>query len=107
MTPQNAHRPLRQEAAGAFPANSRRMAKADREALRREEAEHAAEEERLRAAEYDDGDNGNHTEPADERDEEAGLDAEGEEAESSAEEAGTGSDRSPVDESAADELRRK
>ena len=32
--------------------------KADREALLREEAEHAAEEERLRAAEYDDGDDG-------------------------------------------------
>src|SRR3569832_800834 len=32
--------------------------KADREALLREEAEHAAEEERLRAAEYDNGDNG-------------------------------------------------
>ena len=30
--------------------------KADREALLREEAEHAAEEERLRSAEYDDGD---------------------------------------------------
>src|SRR4030081_435715 len=30
----------------------------DREALLREEAEHAAEEERLRAAEYDDGDDG-------------------------------------------------
>src|SRR5438045_5403608 len=32
--------------------------KEDREALLREEAEHAAEEERLRAAEYDDGDDG-------------------------------------------------
>ena len=32
--------------------------KADREALLREEAEHAAEEERLRAAEFDDGDDG-------------------------------------------------
>src|SRR6476620_11205231 len=30
----------------------------DREALLREEAEHAAEEERLRSAEYDDGDDG-------------------------------------------------
>src|SRR5438309_8283775 len=81
--------------------------KADRDALLREEAEHAAEEERLRAAEYDDGDNGNHVEPADDRDEEADLDAEGEETESSADEAGTGLDASPVDESAADELRRK
>src|SRR5207248_11384254 len=41
--------------------------KADREALLREEAEHAAEEERLRAAEYDDGGNGDYGEPADER----------------------------------------
>ena len=32
--------------------------KADRDALLREEAEHAAEEERLRAAEYDNGDQG-------------------------------------------------
>src|SRR5215212_4145067 len=32
--------------------------KADRDALLREEAEHAAEEERLRAAELDDGDDG-------------------------------------------------
>jgi ribonuclease E len=81
--------------------------KADRDALLREEAEHAAEEERLRAAEYDDGDNGDHAEAAIEQDEDVELDAEGAETESSADEAGTGSDRSPVDESAADELRRK
>src|SRR5215213_6757077 len=84
--------------------------KADREALLREEAEHAAEEERLRAAEYDNGDNGDngdHAEAADERDEEADAEFEGEEAEARTDEAGTGSDRSPVDESAADELRRK
>jgi len=79
--------------------------KADREALLREEAEHAAEEERLRAAEFD---NGYHDEERDHRD--AVEDVEegsGEEAEAGAEEAGTGSNRSPVDESAADELRRK
>jgi ribonuclease E len=70
--------------------------KADREALLREEAEHAAEEERLRAAE-EIGDNGHDDE------EESDLDA----AEGEATEAGTGSNRSPVDESAADELRRK
>src|SRR5438309_8295070 len=81
--------------------------KADRDALLREEAEHAAEEERLRAAEYDDADNGDHAEPAVEQDDDADLQAEGEETESSADEAGTSSDASPVDESAADELRRK
>src|SRR5689334_12029203 len=68
--------------------------KADREALLREEAEHAAEEERLRAAE-ENGDNGHDEETYDEN-------GEGE-----ATEAGTASNRSPVDESAADELRRK
>ena len=85
--------------------------KADRDALLREEAEHAAEEERLRAAELDDGDdsdgphddddNGRHAE-----DGEAGGEN-GDVAEATATEAGTGSNRSPVDESAADELRRK
>jgi ribonuclease E len=76
--------------------------KADREALLREEAEHAAEEERLRAAELDDA------EEEHEDEDQSGEDApdEGEAAEAS-EEAGTGSNRSPVDESAADELRRK
>src|SRR5438045_3867085 len=78
--------------------------KADREALLREEAEHAAEEERLRAAEFDNGDYGDHDEdhgyePADE--------AQPEEGDVAAEEAGTASNRSPVDESAADELRKK
>jgi ribonuclease E len=81
--------------------------KADREALLREEAEHAAEEERLRAAEYGNGDNGDHVEAADERDEEPYAEPEGDEADGRMEETGTGSDRSPVDESAADELRRK
>src|SRR4051812_13772858 len=76
--------------------------KADREALLREEAEHAAEEERLRAAEYDN--NGD-----DHSDEEVGEESYSDEpeGEAPAEEAGTGSNRSPVDESAADELRRK
>lgn len=77
--------------------------KADREALLREEAEHAAEEERLRAAEYNDDDEADDfesdrdAEQSDEPAEEGGETAE----------AGTGSNRSPVDESAADELRRK
>lgn len=78
--------------------------KADREALLREEAEHAAEEERLRSAEYDAeesdsyGDSDDETETADE---------ENGDLESEAIETGTGSNRSPVDESAADELRKK
>jgi ribonuclease E len=72
--------------------------KADREALLREEAEHAAEEERLRAAE-DNGDNG-HDDYEDE-------DPDAELVEGEASEAGTASNRSPVDESAADELRKK
>jgi ribonuclease E len=78
--------------------------KADRDALLREEAEHAAEEERLRAAELDNGDDEAAEEVAEEADHD---DPEGEEIESAAEETGTGSNRSPVDESAADELRRK
>ncbi len=81
--------------------------KADREALLREEAEHAAEEERLRAANED-------FDPSDgDRDDEDSPDLDGGTAEESATgtatatEAGTGSSRSPVDESAADELRKK
>jgi len=70
--------------------------KADREALLREEAEHAAEEERLRAAE----DNGDYGDDDDEAPDDDVVDGE-------ASEAGTASNRSPVDESAADELRRK
>jgi len=74
--------------------------KADRDALLAEEAEHAAEEERLRAAElgdYDDDD-------AEDTGEDAGdPDADGDDAH----EVGTGSARSPVDESAAEELRKK
>jgi ribonuclease E len=86
--------------------------KADRDALLREEAEHAAEEERLRAAEFDteDGD----SEPAEEfeadEDDSIGArengDSDSEDLDGPAE-AGTGSNRSPVDESAADELRKK
>jgi ribonuclease E len=74
--------------------------KADREALLREEAEHAAEEERLRSAEFDDEDEDHADHAGEESDEVA-------EATATATEAGTGSNRSPVDESAADELRRK
>ena len=61
--------------------------KADGDALLREEAEHAAEEERLRAAEYDDGDNGDHVEAAIEQDDDVDPEAEGGEAESTADEA--------------------
>jgi len=71
--------------------------KADREALLREEAEHAAEEERLRAAE-ENGDSGDYDDEPD---------AEAENGDGEATEAGTASNRSPVDESAADELRKK
>ncbi len=77
--------------------------KADRDALLAEEAEHAAEEERLRAAEYDDDDD---AEEAGDTGEDAGdPDAEGNG--DDAAEVGTGSARSPVDESAAEELRKK
>jgi ribonuclease E len=75
--------------------------KADREALLREEAEHAAEEERLREAEaasYDEDS------PAEDEDE-VRADENGNSEEHA--EVGTGANRSPVDESAADELRRK
>ncbi|HET7816027.1 MAG TPA: ribonuclease E/G [Sphingomicrobium sp.] len=83
--------------------------KADREALLREEAEHAAEEERLRNSEDDEDDEAEARGEADES--EADLDSDTADGEGNgsggAEEAGTGSNRSPVDESAADELRRK
>jgi len=85
--------------------------KADREALLREEAEHAAEEERLRAAELDDEDSSEVFESRSEVDEYESADngetAENGESGDETAEAGTGSSRSPVDESAADELRRK
>ena len=71
--------------------------KADREALLREEAEHAAEEERLRA-ELDAADSDS---PADDDAEESDA------GEPTTTETGTGSSRSAVDESAADELRKK
>jgi ribonuclease E len=76
--------------------------KSDRDALLREEAEHAAEEERIRA-ELEDGSIDPHHEDdgTDDRPDEAY------ETDEEATEAGTGSDASPVDESAADELRRK
>jgi len=77
--------------------------KADRDALLREEAEHAAEEERLRAAEYEDEDEDSGDTGEDAGDPETESEADGEEAH----EVGTGSARSPVDESAAEELRKK
>ena len=73
--------------------------KADRDALLAEEAEHAAEEERLRAAELDEDDD-------DEETADTGEDSGDPETEELSE-VGTGSARSPVDESAAEELRRK
>jgi ribonuclease E len=90
--------------------------KADRDALLREEAEHAAEEERLRGADLYDDDHDDHeqdgaTEEVGEFDEVPGSDASYEDeagaATATATETGTASDRSPVDESAADELRKK
>ena len=75
--------------------------KADREALLREEAEHAAEEERLRSAEFE-GPEEDYSEDADAAEASEIADAAG-----TMTEAGTGSNRSPVDESAADELRKK
>ena len=79
--------------------------KADREALLREEAEHAAEEERLRSAqeELDEGEDIT-SESSDLEPVEVEENGNGE---NGTEETGTGSNRSPVDESAADELRQK
>src|SRR5262245_47450359 len=75
--------------------------KADRDALLAEEAEHAAEEERLRAAEYEDDDE--EAEAFDDTGEDAGdPEAETETNGDEAAEVGTGSARSPVDESAAE-----
>src|SRR5918998_280540 len=69
--------------------------KSDRDALLREEAEHAAEEERLRAAEYDAEDKRSSKKSAKElaEDLEGSEEARGDE---EAIEAGTGSSRSPV-----------
>src|SRR5881628_2505143 len=73
--------------------------KADREALLREEAEHAAEEERLRAAEDDrNGSNGDDTYEEFADDVPDHVDGDESEADDAGE-AGTGSNRSPVDES--------
>jgi len=87
--------------------------KADRDALLREEAEHAAEEERLRSAEYDADDRRSSkrgkAQAADDGgdEDENGGDDNGGAGEDESAEAGTGSNRSPVDESAADELRKR
>ncbi|MEO8175954.1 MAG: ribonuclease E/G, partial [Sphingomicrobium sp.] len=86
--------------------------KSDRDALLREEAEHAAEEERLRSAEYDAedrqdkhrGDDGDDGHGDDNHGDDGHEHGDGDE---EAVEAGTGSNRSPVDESAADELRKR
>ncbi|MFL6751070.1 MAG: ribonuclease E/G, partial [Sphingomicrobium sp.] len=78
--------------------------KADRDALLAEEAEHAAEEERLRAAEY--GDEEYEADEADDTGEDAG-DPDSETNGDDESVVGTGSARSPVDESAAEELRKK
>ncbi|WP_206367520.1 ribonuclease E/G [Sphingomonas sp. HDW15A] len=81
--------------------------KSDREALLREEAEHAAEEERLRAEAEDASldphheDDGTDDRPEEPDDEYAGENGNGSTS------VGTESSRSPVDESAADELRKK
>src|SRR6185295_559895 len=80
--------------------------KADRDALLREEAEHAAEEERLRSAEYEAEDRKSTKRRDDTSDEDDNGGDNGSSDEESTE-AGTGSSRSPVDESAADELRKR
>src|SRR5687767_3280058 len=87
--------------------------KSDRDALLREEAEHAAEEERLRSAEYDAEDRAHAKrggrDGANDGDEANGDDADDANggADEEAVETGTGSSRSPVDESAADDLRKR
>src|SRR4051812_4668699 len=89
--------------------------KADREALLREEAEHAAEEERLRSAEYDDDRDSRSRGSDEDHGDDHGDDDHGDDfaaatgtgtGSDTATETGTGSSRSPVDESAADELRK-
>jgi ribonuclease E len=86
--------------------------KADREALLREEAEHAAEEERLRSAEFDDGDHDHdHEHHYDDHDadeeEDLHADENGDENGDDAADSPADGNRSAVDESAADELRKK
>src|SRR3954453_22021112 len=77
--------------------------KADRDALLREEAEQAAEEERLRSAEFDNGED-RHVDVEGHADD---LDvADVADTTATTTEVGTASNRSPVDESAADELRK-
>ena len=76
--------------------------KADRDALLREEAEHAAEEERLRASGDSDLEEPSNDDQPDEDSGEHDYDDDDD-----AVEAGGDSARSPVDESAADELRKK
>ena len=81
--------------------------KSDREALLREEAEHAAEEERLRAEADDESLDPHHEDDGtDDRPEEPDDEGSGENGSGSTA-VGTESSRSPVDESAADELRKK
>ena len=85
--------------------------KSDRDALLREEAEHAAEEERLRAAEYDangddqDDDFDDHYEVAEQPDD--GPDGDDTDEGQADDAAPAAAKRPPADESAADELRRK
>jgi len=82
--------------------------KADRDALLREEAEHAAEEERLRAEADELSLDPHHDDDGTDDRPEAPYNGEADAtATATATEAGTGSNRSPVDESAADELRKK
>jgi ribonuclease E len=81
--------------------------KADRDALLREEAEHAAEEERLRSADLDGDDDYVEAEEASRAADDEGPADDNGNGDDDTSEAGTGSNRSPVDESAADELRRK
>src|SRR3954447_2169338 len=76
--------------------------KADRDALLREEAEHAAEEERLRSEELYDDEPENRAEDVEPSDDVGEGDSNGDEAAEPA-----NSNRSPVDESAADELRQR
>src|SRR4051812_46008720 len=76
--------------------------KADRDALLREEAEHAAEEERLRSEELYDDEPEDRAEDAEPSDDVGEGDSNGDEAAEPA-----NSNRSPVDESAADELRQR
>ncbi len=83
--------------------------KSDREALLREEAEHAAEEERLRDADFDRNGHSNSDDHDDRDDTVAEEPDNGDDGsdESDAVEVASDAPRSPVDESAADELRKK